>query len=255
MNETSAPFPGAGTRNAIPYYSIPVRRYRHHLVPITPVRTSSLRGLGAMPNIFALECFIDECADRAGLDPLAYRLAMQPDPRARAVLQAVADMAGWSHRGAAGSGIGLGLAFGRYKNASGYAAVAVQLQADSQIRLRHIWCAADAGLAINPDGIIAQLEGGIIQGASWTLKEQVKLDASGIASRSWADYPILRFSEIPPIDCRILAHPDAPPLGMGEATIGPVAGAIGNAAAHALGVRLRALPLTRERVLAAIEKL
>lgn len=250
--ETSAPTPGAGTRNAIPNYAIPTTRYHHHLVPGTPVRTSALRGLGAMPNIYALECFLDECADAAGQDPLAYRLAMQPDPRARDVLTAVADMANWAARGPAGTGSGLGLGFGRYKNASGYAAVAVRVSVDADIRLVEIWCAADAGLAINPNGVIAQLEGGIIQGASWTLKEQVKFDASGVASRNWDSYPILRFSEIPPITCRLLPRPHDVPLGMGEATIGPIAAAIGNAASHALGARLRNLPLTREKVIEAL---
>ncbi len=252
LNETSAPYPGAGTRNAVPNYAIPATRYRHHLVPVTPVRTSSLRGLGAMPNIFALECFIDECAEAAGQDPLAYRLAMQPDPRARDVLITVAEMAGWAARGPAGTGNGLGLGFGRYKNASGYAAVAVRVSVDADIRLVEIWCAADAGLAINPDGVIAQLEGGIIQGASWTLKEQVQFDAAGIASRNWDRYPILRFSEIPPITCCLMNRPHDPSLGMGEATIGPIAAAIGNAASHALGARLRDLPLTREKVIAAL---
>ena len=253
VSETAAPYPGAGTRNAIPNYAIPAMRYCHHLVPAPPVRTSALRGLGAMPNIFALECFLDECADAAGQDPLAYRLAMQPDPRARDVLIAVADMAGWSARGPAGSGHGLGLAFGRYKNSSGYAAIAVRVTVDTEIRLQEIWCAADAGLAINPDGVIAQLEGGIIQGASWTLKEQVQFDTAGIASRNWDRYPILRFSDIPPITCRLMHRPNDPSLGMGEATIAPIAAAIGNAASHALGVRLRDLPLTRARVMEALQ--
>ena len=250
--ETSAPYPGSGTRNAVPYYDIPGKRYRHHMVLGTPVRTSALRGLGAMPNLFALESFLDECAEQSGQDPLAYRLAMLSDPRARDVLQTAADMAGWSRRGPAGSGTGLGLAFGRYKNTSGYAAVVVELEADEELRLRHIWCAADAGLVVNPGGVIAQLEGGIIQGASWTLKEQVTFDAIGIASRSWADYPILRFSEIPPIDCHIMPRPNDPSLGMGEASIGPAAAAIGNAATHALGLRIRHLPFTRDRIVAAL---
>ena len=254
VSETSAPTPGAGTRNAIPNYAIPAMRYRHHLVPETPVRTSALRGLGAMPNIFALESFLDECANAAGEDPLAYRLAMQPDPRARDVLTTVAEMAGWSARGPAGTGSGLGLGFGRYKNASGYAAVAVRVSVDTEIRLVEIWCAADGGLAINPNGVIAQLEGGIIQGASWALKEQVQFDAAGVASRNWDRYPILRFSEIPPITCQLLNRPNDPSLGMGEATIGPIAAAIGNAASHALGARLRDLPLTRSRVIEAVGK-
>ncbi len=249
--ESSDPYPGAGTRNAVPYYDIPATRYVHHLVTSSPIRTSALRGLGAVVNVFALESFLDELAEIGGHDPVAYRLRLLSDPRARRLVERAAAMSNWSGRGPAGSGTGLGLAFGRYKNRSGYACVVAQVEADTEIRLRHVWCTADAGLAINPDGVCAQLEGGIIQAASMALKEQVRIDATGIASRSWADYPILRFSEIPPIDIELMDGPDEPPLGMGECTMGPTAAAIGNAVAHALGLRLRDMPLTRDRIVAA----
>ena len=250
--ESSDPYPGAGTRNIVPYYDIPAWRYEHRLVAGTPIRTSALRGLGAVVNVFALESFIDELAALAGADPLDYRLRMLSDPRARRMLARAAAMAGWAGRGPAGTGSGLGLGFGRYKNRSGYACVVARVEVDAEIRLRHIWCTADAGLAINPDGVRAQLEGGIIQAASMALKEQLRIDASGTASRSWAEYPILRFSEIPPIDIELMDEPDEAPLGMGECTLGPTAAAIANAASHALGLRLRDMPLTRERILAAV---
>lgn len=250
--ESSDPYPGAGTRNIVPYYDIPSWRYEHRLVAGTPIRTSALRGLGAVVNVFALESFIDELAELAGADPLAYRLRMLSDPRARRMLARAAAMAGWAGRGKAGTGVGLGLGFGRYKNRSGYACVVALVEADADIRLRHIWCTADAGLAINPDGVRAQLEGGIIQAASMALKEQLRIDETGTASRSWAEYPTLRFSEIPPIDIELMDEPDEPPLGMGECTLGPTAAAIANAASHALGLRLRDMPLTRERILAAV---
>lgn len=249
--ESSDPYPGAGTRNIVPYYDIPNWRYEHRLVAATPIRTSALRGLGAVVNVFALECFLDELADLAGQDPVAYRLRLLSDPRARHLVERAAAMSNWSARGPAGTGLGLGLGFARYKNRSGYACVVAQVEADTEIRLRHIWCTADAGLAINPDGVRAQLEGGIIQAASMALKEQLRIDVTGTATRSWADYPILRFSEIPPIDIELADTPDEPPLGMGECTMGPTAAAIANAAAHALGVRVRDMPLTRERIVAA----
>ena len=249
--ESSDPFPGAGTRNMVPYYDIPSWRYAHHLVAGTPIRTSALRGLGAVVNVFALESFLDELADLGGHDPLAFRLHMLSDPRARRLLERAAAMSNWSARGPAGTGTGLGMAFARYKNRSGYACVVVKVEADTEIRLRHIWCTADSGLAINPDGVRAQLEGGIIQAASMALKEQLRLDATGVASRSWADYPILRFSEIPPIDIELMDEPDEPSLGMGECTMGPTAAAIANAAAHALGLRIRDMPLSRARIVAA----
>lgn len=243
---------GGGTRNAVPLYDFAAKRVIHHLALETPVRTSSLRGLGALPNVFALECFMDELAERAGVDPVAYRLSLLSDPRARRLIETVSDRCAWASREAVGSGRGLGLAWSRYKNKAAYACVAVELEVDKDIMLRRIWCAADAGLVINPDGARNQLEGGIIHAASMTLKEQVTLDGEGIASLDWDHYPILRFSEVPEIDTVIIPNPDQPTLGMGECTFGPTAAAIGNALYHALGVRIRDMPLTRERIAAAL---
>jgi CO/xanthine dehydrogenase Mo-binding subunit len=162
---------GGGTRNGFPLYDFATKRVIHHLALQTPVRTSSLRGLGALPNVFALECFMDELAERAGVDPVAYRLSLLSDPRARLLIENVAGRCGWASRGPAGSGHGLGLAWSRYKNKAAYACVAVELEVDQDIALRRVWCAADAGLVINPDGARNQLEGGIIHAASMTLKE------------------------------------------------------------------------------------
>jgi CO/xanthine dehydrogenase Mo-binding subunit len=121
------------------------------------------------------------------------------------------------------------------------------------VRVLRVWCAADAGLVINPDGAINQLEGGIVQGTSWALKEGVRLDEHGISSRDWEAYPVLRFSEVPEIAVELIdPSTDRPPLGVGEASGGPTVAAIGNAVAHALGARIRDLPLTRERVMAAL---
>lgn len=241
---------GGGTRNAIPLYDLPAHRILHHLVRRPPVRTSALRGLGALPNVFAIECFMDELAAAAGADPLAYRLSLIGDPRARRLLETLGARCGWAGRGPGGQGQGLGLAWARYKNRAAYAAVAVALEVDQEVRLRHIWCVADAGLVINPDGGRNQLEGGIVQAASFTLKEQVRIGPEGITSVDWEGYPILRFSEIPPIDIELIAAGDEPSLGMGECTIAPTAAAIGNAVAHALGSRIRAMPLSRERIMA-----
>jgi nicotinate dehydrogenase subunit B len=243
---------GGGTRNGFPLYDIPTKRVIHHLALTTPVRTSSLRGLGALPNVFALESFIDELADRADIDPVAYRLSILSDARARYLIQNVAERCGWTSRGPVGTGHGLGLAWSRYKNKAAYACVAVELDVDLDITLRRVWCAADAGLVINPDGARNQLEGGIIHAASMTLKEQVTLDGDGITSLDWDHYPILKFSEVPQIDVQIVHNPDQPTLGMGECTFGPTAAAIGNAVAHALGIRIRDMPLTRARIAAAL---
>jgi CO/xanthine dehydrogenase Mo-binding subunit len=217
---------GGGTRNAFPMYDFPAKRVIHHLALETPVRVSSLRGLGALPNVYALECMMDELAERAGVDPVAYRLSLLSDPRARRLIENVAERCNWSARSPVGTGRGLGLAWSR--------------------------CAADAGLVINPDGARNQLEGGIVHAASMTLKEQVTLDGDGITSLDWDRYPIMRFSEVPEIEAVIIDNPDMPTLGMGECTFGPTAAAIGNAVYHALGVRIRDMPLTRDRIAAAL---
>jgi CO/xanthine dehydrogenase Mo-binding subunit len=243
---------GGGTRNAFPLYDFAAKRVLHHLVLRAPVRTSALRGLGALPNVFAIECFMDELAERAGVDPVEYRLSLLSDTRARRLLENIARRCNWAARGSAGSGRGLGLGWARYKNRAAYAAVAVEVEVEQEVRLRRVWCTADAGLVINPDGARNQLEGGILQAASMVLKEQVRIESEGITSVDWDSYPILRFSEVPEIDTEIIHAPELPTLGMGECTFGPTAAAIGNAVAHALGARIREMPFTRERIAAAL---
>ena len=243
---------GVGIRNAVPLYDIAATRIIHHLARRTPIRTSSLRSLGALANVFAMECFLDELAARAGEDPLAYRLSILTNARVRAVLERAAAMAAWADRGPGGTGTGLGMGFAQYKNRSAYAAVVAEVEVDRDVRLRRVWCAADGGLIVAPDGARNQIEGGIVQAASFTLKEQVRLDAEGVASRDWDSYPILRFSEVPEIEVALIDRPDEPSLGVGECAIGPTAAAIGNAVAHALGTRIRDLPFTRERLAAAL---
>ena len=248
--------PGAGTRNGEPLYDFPAKRIVHHLVAETPVRTSSLRGLGATLNVFAIESSMDELAERAGIDPVAYRLSVLSDPRARAVVEHAARLAAWKPGLPPGTGRGRGVGFARYKNMAAYAAAVAEVEVDESVRLLRVWCASDAGLVINPDGALNQLEGGIIQAASWALKEGVRLDTGGISSRDWESYPVLRFSEVPEVTVELVnPSADLPPLGIGEASGGPTVAAIGNAVAHALGARLRDLPLTRDRVITALLKL
>jgi nicotinate dehydrogenase subunit B len=243
---------GGGTRNAVPLYDVPAHRILHHLVLRPPVRTSALRGLGALPNVYAIESLIDELATRAGEDPVAYRLSILSEPRARRLIEMVAKRADWASRGPAGTGKGLGLGFARYKNRAAYAAVVAAVTVQETVRVDRVWAVADAGLVVNPDGARNQLEGGVIQAVSWTLKEQVRFDEQGIASRDWDGYPILRFSEVPAIEAELVDGAGNPSLGVGECTVGPTAAAIGNAVTHALGVRIHDMPLTRERIMAAL---
>ena len=127
-----------------------------------------------------------------------------------------------------------------------------EVAAVSEIRVRRLTIAVDAGLVINPDGAANQVEGGAIQAASWALKERVRFDRYGVTSDSWETYPILRFTEVPAVDVELLPGHGNPALGIGEAAQGPTAAAIGNATCDALGVRVRTLPLTEENVLAAM---
>lgn len=245
---------GGGQRNAIPIYALPARRIDYHLLRSAPLRTSALRALGAYGNVFAIESAMDELAALAGQDPLAFRLAHLQDARAIAVLQAAAQDAGWHaakpQPRRAGAALGRGMGLARYKNSGAYCALVVQVEVSDRIVLDRVWAAVDAGEVIHPDGVVNQVEGGVIQAASWTLKESVAWGAAGAPPRNWDEYPILGLSEAPRrIDVRLMHQPELPPLGVGECAAGPVAAAIANALADALGLRARELPLTPQRLL------
>jgi CO/xanthine dehydrogenase Mo-binding subunit len=240
---------GGATRNAVAIYDLPRHRLIHHMLPQVPLRTSSLRGLGAWANVYAIEGFMDELAELAGEDPVSYRLSLLSDPRPRRVVETAAAMSGWFDRRKLPEGCALGFGFARYKNIASLAAVVAEVEVDEDVRLKRIWCAADAGLVISPDGAKNQLEGGIIQGASFVLREQVRFAEGRVATQSWGDYPILRFSDIPEIEIQLIDNPNEPALGLGEASVGPTGAAIGNAVACALGRRIRDLPLTRQRIM------
>jgi len=246
---------GGGDRNAVPLYDFPVERITSHLIPAMPVRVSALRTLGAYANVFALESFMDELAAAAGSDPVAFRLLHLKDARARAVIERAAAMAGWQV-GAAGKGArGRGIGFAKYKNLSSYVAVVAEVEIDrksGEVRVPRASAAVDAGQIINPDGLANQIEGGIIQSTSWTLKERVSFERARIASRDWQSYPILTFPEVPSVEVALIDRPSEKPLGAGEASQGPMAAAIANAFAHASGVRIRELPFTPGRVKAAL---
>ncbi len=251
------PRPGGGShggihRNADPLYAFARRRVVKHFVRDNPLRVSALRGLGAYGNVFAIESFMDELALAAECDPLDFRLRHLDDERACAVLKAAAEKAGWKRgvqRGGSEDGRGMGLGFAQYKNEKCYAAVVAQVQViDGDIRLERLVVAADAGQIVNPDGMANQLEGGVVQAASWTLCEQVRYGAWGVESRDWDAYPILRFDRAPQVDTVLINRPDQPSKGCGEATQGPTPAAIANAVYAACGARLRDMPFTADSV-------
>ena len=246
---------GGGDRNAIPLYDFPSQRVIHYFVQDMPIRVSALRTLGAYANVFALESFMDELAAAAGSDPVAFRLAHMKDPRARAVIQAAAAKAAWKPGGNGDGARGRGIGFAKYKNLACYVAVVAEIEVDranGMVRVPRTWAAVDCGLIINPDGLINQIEGGIVQSVSWTLKEEVRFDCSGILARDWASYPILTMSEVPKVEIELINRPGERPLGAGEASQGPAVAAIANAFANATGKRVRDLPLDPTRVKAAL---
>jgi nicotinate dehydrogenase subunit B len=250
------PLPAGGSdRNAIPLYDIPNVKVAKHFIVQSALRTSALRTLGGYANVFALESFMDELAAAAGADPVEFRLRHMKDPRARAVIEAAASRAGWRPSARGDGSNGWGFAFAKYKNLACYCAVAAEIVVDretGQVRVKRAVSAVDVGQVVNPDGVVNQVEGGIIQSASWTLKEAVSFDRTRVKTRSWADYPILRFEEVPQVEVVILNQPNQPFLGVGEGSQGPAAAAIGNAIANATGRRLRDLPFVPARVKAAL---
>ena len=248
---------GGGTRNAVPIYRLPSSQVDYHLVAQPVLRTSALRALGAFANVFAIESCMDELAVLAQRDPVEFRLAHLDDPRARHVLREAAAASGWANPKApaarADAVRGRGIGFARYKGNGAYCAVVVGIEVTDRIALDQIWAVVDAGELLNPDGVVNQIEGGILQAASWTLKESLAWDQSGITARTWEDYPILRFDETPQsLTVHCVHAPEQVPLGVGECAAGPTAAAIANALADALGVRVRDLPLTPERLAAAV---
>jgi nicotinate dehydrogenase subunit B len=221
------------------------------------LRTSALRSLGAYFNTFAIESFMDELAEAAGKDPVEFRLAHLSDPRARAVLEAAAERAGWQTR-TGPSGRGQGVAVARYKGSKAYAALVVEAGVDTTtgaVSVHRVVAACDAGVIVNPDGLANQIEGGIVQGLSRALVEEVRHGPDGIESVDWTSYPILAFSGVPTLDVVLIDRPGLPPLGAGEASTPVAPAALANAVDDAVGIRMRTLPLTPDRLRARLDEL
>ena len=228
-------------RNQEPLYTFENTRLVKNLVRDLPLRTSAMRTLGAFCNVFAIESFINELAEAAGLDAIDFRLKNLADERAVAVVKAAAEAL---NRAPKPAGRGRGFGFARYKNQKTYCAVGIELSVNdaAEVKLHRAVIAADAGEIVDPDGIAAQMEGGVLQAASWALYEEVKYDHDGITSRDWDSYPILRFDNVPEIETILMERPGKPFLGAGEASSGPAGGAIANAIKDATGLRLRRMP-------------
>ncbi len=248
---------GGGDRNAIPIYKFPNAQVVHHFIPAMPVRVSAMRALGAYHNVFSIESFMDELAELAGIDPVAFRLNHLEDKRGREVVEKAAVEFGWKKGQKAPQGRGYGFAFARYKSLAAYCAIACEVEVNLETgrpRLVRAVAAVDSGQVVNPDGLTNQIEGAILQSMSWTLYEAVTFDDTRITSIDWQTYPILRFDAVPDkIDVHIIDRPGLPFLGSGETGQGPAAAAVANAIANATGKRLRDLPLTRKKIKDAID--
>jgi CO/xanthine dehydrogenase Mo-binding subunit len=241
---------GGADRNSVPLYDLPSWKIESHRLLTMPVRTSALRTLGGQGNAFAIESILDEIAAERGEDPVAFRLRHLKDERAKDVIRAAARLAKW--KPAAKPGVGYGIGYSRYKNTGAYCAAVAEIEGDEDIRVRKLWLAADVGEAINPDGVMNQIEGGAIQATSWVLKERVRFDRARITSNSWTEYPILTFSETPQVEVEVIQRSEIDPVGAGEAAHGPVTAAIANAVFDCLGIRVRNLPITRDALIAAM---
>jgi nicotinate dehydrogenase subunit B len=258
-----------GDRTAIPPYDYEhLRVTAHDMPPI--VRAAWLRGVSALPNTFAHESFIDECASEAGVDPIEYRLRYLKDPRAVDLVHAVAERAGWQRRPVREEKIpegdvvrGRGFAYALYVHSKfpGYGAawsawvadVAVN-KATGDVSVTRVVAGQDSGLMINPDGVRHQIHGNVVQSTSRALMEEVAFERTAVATREWGAYPMVKFPDVPDIDVLMLPRQDQPPLGVGESASVPSAAAIVNAIYDATGVRFREMPLTPERVLKGLRE-
>ncbi|MEM5329597.1 molybdopterin cofactor-binding domain-containing protein [Paraburkholderia sp. JHI2823] len=247
---------GGGDRNAIPLYTLPNIEVMNHFSPTMPLQTSAMRSLGAHTNVFAIESVMDELAHMAGIDPVEFRLRHLDDPRAGDVIRLAAKQFGWP-RAPRARNRGVGFAFAKYKNLMGYVAIAVEVSVEPEtglVKLEQAVAAVDCGQVVNPDGVRNQIEGGIVQSASWTLHEELRYDTHRIRSFDWGTYPILRFSSVPArIDVHLIDRPGAPFLGTAEASMGPTAGALVNALFDATGKRVREMPLAGDTLRKLIE--
>ncbi|WPP01736.1 molybdopterin cofactor-binding domain-containing protein [Pseudomonas sp. HR96] len=257
-----------GDRTAVPHYRYPeVRVSIEDMAPI--VRASWLRGVSALPNVFAHESYIDELAHEAGVDPVEYRLRYLPDERAAELVRATAERAQWAphtqpRQTPAEDGVlrGRGFAYARYIHSKfpGFGAAWAAWVADvaidkstGEIAVTRVVVGHDAGMMVNPAGVQHQIHGNVLQSTSRVLKEQVTFEESRVTSKEWGGYPILTFPEVPQVDVMMMPRPSEPPLGAGESASVPSAAAIANAVFDATGIRFRELPITAERILAALQ--
>jgi len=245
---------------AIPY-TIPNIKATAHWLAETPFRPSWIRTPGRMQNTFANESFVDEIAAAVGMDPLDFRLRNLNDPRGVELVQRLAKLANWPSRTGrvqAGDVVkGRGVSYVRYELVRTYVGVVADVEVDKKtgkVAVKKFYVAHDCGQIINPDGLKNQIEGNVVQTTSRTLLEELQFDRAKVTSVDWKTYPILKFPDVPDVAIDLIDRPTEKPWGAGEPTAAVVPSAIANAIFDATGARLRSVPFTPEKVLAALPR-
>jgi isoquinoline 1-oxidoreductase beta subunit len=216
----------------------------------TGVRTSPLRGIGFTANKFVTEAFLDEIAQKRGIDPVALRLELLKDtPRGRKLVERVAQMADWGKKR---DGRGLGFAFIDYSGTltAGIAEVSLD-RGSGQIRVHNFWCTIDCGIPVQPDNVVAQTESSIVYGIGMSLTERISIKDGAVEQSNFYDYRVPRMNEVPLMHVEVIAT-DNHPTGVGQMATPLVAPAIAGAISQLTGVRLRHTPFTPERVKQAL---
>jgi CO/xanthine dehydrogenase Mo-binding subunit len=248
----------AGSRSsepiyAIPHYRVRSRRGKNETEDVHPFEVGAWRGPGSNTNVFAMESQTDIMAQAAGIDPLTFRLRNLSDQRMIRVLKAAAEQFGQSFsRGP--SGKGFGIACTNYLNT--YVATMTQVAVDDKtgrVQVKRIVCAQDMGEIINPQGATIQIEGGLTMGLGYALMEEIKFEGGKILTENFGDYEITRFSWVPEIEVVLIDNPELPPQGCGEPAITTTGAVIANGIFDAIGERLYMLPMTPERIHAALK--
>jgi CO/xanthine dehydrogenase Mo-binding subunit len=253
-------FPGNISQSLGIPYTVPNIRATVRWLAQTPLRPSWIRAPGRMQNTFANESFVDELAATIGVDPLEFRLRSLNDPRGAELLRRLATLSGWTARRPAtrpaGSvARGRGLAYVHYELYRTYVGAVADVEVDGasgKVTAKKFYIAHDCGQIINPDGLRNQIEGNIVQTTSRTLLEELQFDRSRVTSVDWATYPILKFPDVPEVAIELIDRPTEKPWGAGEPAAAVVPAAIANAIFDATGARLRSVPMTPAKVLAAL---
>ncbi len=252
---------GVNGDSAVPYGFTNVHTIANRL-NATPFRPSWIRTPGRMQNTFANESFLDEVAAAAKADPIAFRLQYLTDKRGIELLERVRTLAKWEARPSPDRNqqgdivYGRGVSYVKYELNRTYIAAVAEVEVNrktGQIKAQRFFVAHDCGQIINPDGLRNQIEGNVVQTVSRALMEELKFDRSTVTSLDWATYPVITFPDVPKVVMDLVDRPNEKPWGAGEPSAAVVPSALSNAVFDATGVRMRSVPMTPAKFLAALK--